>query len=691
MHKWRYPFQSSKTSNVINKQHKKLWTDCYFLLLEALADASAHELQLDLTRIQPFQLFLDSLLILNVDQQQVVLTEELFEDVCNIFTVCLEFSKCFSDVKRNINIIPDKLDDANEIENECEIENDITSVSTDHDEAIASTNNNSTPGNNSSSSTNSNSNSTNDSDSKTNTDIRIVSNNNGIIVSANQPCLNSLTSPSVIVTINETSDKNNLSITNNAAAATNCNATNTGCKNDINQITISSTAYIIDKKNLDKSVNQGSRYLLDLVGKASKVAVLCCIQKGKGVAIRQKIIDHPLVVSLLLDAVDRVAISCPASHTMDLLKVLLIVTSQSNNQLTEMACRFRGFERLIEVMEYLSLSNLKDDSESVISQIHFILRTYLRRFPVDFDYREIVHSSSKSTIPKDEVNDSLNGGQGQGLEGGSEQEIMHIDVEKNLGLNNTRSYNYSQIPLNSPTSSSSPVSLSTDKSINDSSEENLEADPHIITQPKSSHTPTPASLSMEIRELPTEESSSWSDVDLCSSPPTTNRNQPSEGSKKGEEPAGVHVFPTLDKNLSQQQQFLKLDSSIAEGTGIGIDEHSKSIHENTNITEDHEKMKKEEKVEEKEGEIFDHIYIPLSLLNKEKKRIDKCSRNAILPFDDNQYNVSYAVLESLDGGSDNLETIRSTSVSTDPVRSLAFIIREQMKKQVNKYCINYDC
>jgi hypothetical protein len=147
MHKWRYPFQ--KASNVINKQHKKLWTDCYFLLLEAVADASAHELQLVLSKIRPFQLFLDSLLLLNIDQQQEVLTEELFEDVCNIFTVCIEFSKSFSGVSRNINPTIDH--DANTAENEIKgdefcPENDVTAVS--HDEASNSNNSGSSSGNN---------------------------------------------------------------------------------------------------------------------------------------------------------------------------------------------------------------------------------------------------------------------------------------------------------------------------------------------------------------------------------------------------------------------------------------------------------------------------------------------------------------------------------------------------------------
>jgi hypothetical protein len=137
MHKWRYPFQ--KASNVTNKQHKKLWTDCYFLLLEALADASTHELQLDLSKIRPFQLFLDSLLLLNLDQQQEVLIEELFEDVCNVFTVCIEFSKCFSGVPRNTEATTDT--NVNKTErDEFSPENDITAVSTVHDEAYNSSN-----------------------------------------------------------------------------------------------------------------------------------------------------------------------------------------------------------------------------------------------------------------------------------------------------------------------------------------------------------------------------------------------------------------------------------------------------------------------------------------------------------------------------------------------------------------------
>jgi hypothetical protein len=62
------------------------------------------------------------------------------------------------------------------------------------------------------------------------------------------------------------------------------------------------------------------------------------------------------------------------------------------------------------------------NNSSVISQIHFILRTYLRRLPVDFKYSEAKYSTSEHPISevideKDEVQGSDKGVRGQGSTG----------------------------------------------------------------------------------------------------------------------------------------------------------------------------------------------------------------------------------------------------------------------------------
>jgi hypothetical protein len=98
------------------------------------------------------------------------------------------------------------------------------------------------------------------------------------------------------------------------------------------------------------------------------------------------------------------------------------------------------------------------------------------------------------------------------------------------------------------------------------------------------------------------------------------------------------------------------------------------------ITIEKEKVEKDEKEGEKEEDIFDNIYVPLDLLIKEKKRIENYLENS-MAFDDTKYDVIYDIQENLDN-TDNQETNVSTIVSMDPIRSSAYTIREQMKRQV---------
>ena len=57
---------------------------------------ATHDYQLDLIKINKYQLFLDAFLALNAEQMQSAITEEFFDDILTVFTVCMEFVKIFS-------------------------------------------------------------------------------------------------------------------------------------------------------------------------------------------------------------------------------------------------------------------------------------------------------------------------------------------------------------------------------------------------------------------------------------------------------------------------------------------------------------------------------------------------------------------------------------------------------------------
>lgn len=61
-----------------------------------LATSTAHDFQLNETKLKGLQLFLEAVLSLSSTQQQQVIVEEFSEDALLVFTTCVEFTKTFS-------------------------------------------------------------------------------------------------------------------------------------------------------------------------------------------------------------------------------------------------------------------------------------------------------------------------------------------------------------------------------------------------------------------------------------------------------------------------------------------------------------------------------------------------------------------------------------------------------------------
>ena len=63
---------------------------------DVLATGSAYDIQLDVTKLKAFQLFIEALLHLTSEQQCELIIEEFYEDLLTVFTTCVEFTKKFT-------------------------------------------------------------------------------------------------------------------------------------------------------------------------------------------------------------------------------------------------------------------------------------------------------------------------------------------------------------------------------------------------------------------------------------------------------------------------------------------------------------------------------------------------------------------------------------------------------------------